>query len=107
MILFVSLAHARRAGERREYMKKVSRTDKDELRAEYKRSDFPDGFVRGKYADRIRESSNIVVLKPEVAEVFPNEEAVNSALQSLIELAKKTTRPKKRSTGRVKEEHSG
>jgi hypothetical protein len=80
-------------------MKKVSQTGKDELCAEYKRSDFPDGFARGKYASRIRESSNIVVLNPEVAEAFPNEEAVNSALQSLIELAQKTTRPKKRSTG--------
>ena len=88
-------------------MKKVSQTGKDELRAEYKLSDFPEGFVRGKYASRIRESSNIVVLKPEVAEVFPNEEAVNSALQSLIELAQKTTRPKKRSTRRAKEQHSG
>ena len=99
MILFVSSAHAKRAKERGEYMKKVSQTDKDELRAEYKRSDFPDGFIRGKYASRIRESSNIVVLNPEVAEAFPNEEAVNSALQSLIKLAQKTTRPKKRSTG--------
>ena len=80
-------------------MKKVSQTDKDELRGEYKRSDFPEGFVRGKYASRIRESSNIVVLSPEVAEVFPNEEAVNSALLSLIELARKATRLKKRSTG--------
>ena len=80
-------------------MKKVSQTDKDELRTEYKQSDFPEGFVRGKYASRIRESSNIIVLNPEVAEAFPNEEAVNSALKSLIELAQKTTRPKKRSTG--------
>ncbi len=80
-------------------MKKVSQTGKDELSAEYKLSDFPDGFVRGKYASRIRESSNIIVLNPEVAEAFPNEEAVNSALQSLIKLAQKTTRPKKRSTG--------
>ncbi len=87
-------------------MKKASQTDKDELRAEYKRSDFPEGFVRGKYADRIREASNIVVLTPEVAEAFPNKEAVNSALQSLIELAQKTTRPKRRSTERAKE-HSG
>ena len=45
-------------------MKKVSETGKDELRAEYKRSDFPGGLVRGKYASRIRESSNIVVLNP-------------------------------------------
>ena len=80
-------------------MKKDKKTDKDELRAEYKGSDFPGGLVRGKYAKRLRESSNIVVLKPEVAQVFPNEEAVNDALLSLIELAQKTTRLTKRSTG--------
>lgn len=80
-------------------MKKTDQNDKDELRVEYKRSDFPDGLVRGKYAERLRKSSNIVVLKPEVAEAFPNEEAVNNALLSLIELARKTARPTKRSTG--------
>lgn len=88
-------------------MKKGNETDQDELRSEYEQSDFPGGFVRGKYVDRIREASNIVVLKPEVAEVFPNEEAVNRALQSLIELAQKATCPKKRSIGRIKEKHSG
>jgi hypothetical protein len=72
-------------------MKKVDQRDKDELRAEYKREDFPGGLVRGKYAKRMRESSNIVVLKPEVADVFPNEEAVNNALLSLIKIAHKTT----------------
>lgn len=40
-----------------------------------------------------------VVLKPEVAEAFPNEEAVNSALRSLIDIAQKTTRFRKHSTG--------
>ena len=88
-------------------MKKVSQTDKDELRAEYKRSDFPEGLVRGKYAKRMRESSNLVVLKPEVADAFPNEEAVNSALLSLIELAHKTTRITKCSTGRTKRLRAG
>ena len=88
-------------------MKKSKVTETDELRAEYKRSDFPEGLVRGKYAERLRESSNIVVLKPEVAEVFPNEEAVNSALLSLIELAQKTTSPTKRSTGRAKRPRAG
>lgn len=53
--------------------KKAKRTPKDELRAEYKRSDFPKGLVRGKYAERLRESSNIVVLEPEVARAFPNQ----------------------------------
>jgi hypothetical protein len=80
-------------------MKKDKESDKNELRAEYKRSDFPDGLVRGKYAKRMKESSNIVVLKPEVAEAFPNEEAVNNALLSLIDIAQKITRPTRRSTG--------
>jgi hypothetical protein len=83
-------------------MKKAKQTDKDELRAEYKRSDFPKGLVRGKYAERLRESSNVVVLKPEVARAFPNQEAVNSALLSLIQIAKKTIRLSSRSTGRAK-----
>lgn len=88
-------------------MKKVKQTDRDELRDEYKPSDFPEGLVRGKYAKRVRESSNIVVLKAEVAQAFPNEEAVNSALLSLIELAQKTTRPSRRSTGRSKKLRAG
>jgi len=87
-------------------MKKDKEPDKDELRAEYKRSDFPAGLVRGKYAQRMRESSNIVVLKPEVARAFPNEDAVNNALLSLTELARKTTRPTRRSTGSPKKRAS-
>ena len=75
---------------------------KDELRPEYKRSDFPGPMIRGKYAKRLRGSSNIVVLKPEVAEVFPNEDAVNAALLSLIKLAQTTTRLKGHSSGRSK-----
>lgn len=75
---------------------------KDDLRKEYSRSDFPGGLVRGKYSARLKESSNIVVLKPEVAEAFPNEKAVNNALLSLIDIAKKTARSTKRSTGQSK-----
>ena len=80
-------------------MKKDKTPHKDELRPEYKRSDFPGGLVRGKYAERLKESSNVVVLRPEVAQAFPNEEAVNNALLSLIEIAQKTKRPTRRSTG--------
>ena len=87
-------------------MKKDKTPDKDELRPEYKRSDFPGGLVRGKYANRLKESSNVVVLKPEVAQVFPNAEAVNNALLSLINIAQKTTRPTKRSTGSAKKRAS-
>lgn len=74
-------------------MKKDKDINKDELRSEYKRSDFPCGLKRGKYAKRLKESSNIVVLRPEVAKAFPNEEAVNDALLSLIEIARKTIGP--------------
>ncbi len=90
-------------------MKKVNQNKNDELRTEYKIEDFPNGFIRGKYTKRIKESSNIIVLKPEVANVFPNEEAVNSALLSLIKLANKTTNITKHSTKRmrVKKAHSG
>jgi hypothetical protein len=87
-------------------MKRDKTPDSDELRREYKRSDFPGGLVRGKYAARLKESSNIVVLRPEVAEAFPNEEAVNNALLSLIDLAKRTTRPTRRSTGSAKKRAS-
>jgi hypothetical protein len=87
-------------------MKKDNDTDKNELRSEYKNSDFPGGLVQGKYAKRLKESSNIVVLRPEVAQAFPNEEAVNNALLSLIDIAHKTIRPTKRSTGSAKKQAS-
>jgi len=87
-------------------MKKDKTPEKDELREEYNRSDFPGGLVRGKYAKRLQESSNIVVLKPEVAQAFPNEAAVNNALLSLIEIAQKTAGRARRSTGSPKKQAS-
>jgi len=67
-------------------MKKAN-TASDELRPEYHREDFGP-MVRGKYAARLRESSNIIVLDPEIAEAFPNAKAVNDALRGLLNLAK-------------------
>jgi hypothetical protein len=69
-------------------MRKAKTAAEDELRPEYKRSDFGD-LVRGKYAERARASSNVVVLDPEVADLFPNAEAVNAALRSLAEIAQR------------------
>jgi len=71
-------------------MKKVDRVN-DDLRAEYRREDFGP-MVRGKYAARLKEASNIVVLDPEIAEAFPNTQAVNDALRGLLELARTSTR---------------
>lgn len=55
------------------------------MRAEY---DFSNG-VRGKYAKRFKEGTNIVVLAPEVAEIFPDSAAVNDALMALVQIAKR------------------
>ena len=49
----------------------------------------------------------LVLLRPDVAEAFPSEEAVNEALRSLIVIARKSTRLTKRSTGRGKKLPAG
>jgi hypothetical protein len=66
---------------------KKAETRIDELRPEYQREDFG-MMVRGKYAARTKESSNVVVLDPDVAEAFPNALAVSQALRALLELAR-------------------
>jgi hypothetical protein len=53
--------------------------------------DFSQG-VRGKYAERYAEGTNVVVLSPDVAEYFPNSEAVNTALRALVEIARKSAK---------------
>ena len=68
-------------------MKKV-KSRSDELRAEYKRADFKK-LERGKYYERVKASSNVIVLDSEVAAAFPNSTAVNKALHSLLEVAER------------------
>ena len=87
-------------------MKKANCAATDELRSEYRRSDFGH-LVRGKYAARVAAETNIVVLEPEVAKVFPNDEAVNEALRGLMDLAATTARLTSRSTGRAKKRRAG
>jgi hypothetical protein len=60
--------------------------DTDELRSEYKREDLGQG-VRGKYFEEYKKGTNLVLLSPDVAKVFPTEEAVNEALRYLIKVA--------------------
>jgi hypothetical protein len=63
-------------------MKKESRVRRTtEILEEY---DFRGG-VRGKYVARFQEGSNLVLLAPDVAEVFPDAESVNKALRTLME----------------------
>jgi hypothetical protein len=73
-------------------MKKKSdkRGRRDDLRREYdfsKRSG-----VRGKYTERYRAGTNLVLLSPDVAEHFPDEQSVNKALRTLIQSAKAPVR---------------
>jgi hypothetical protein len=53
--------------------------------------DFSNG-VRGKYAARYAAGTNVVVLSPELAEVFPDSEAVNEALRTLVRISGKSVR---------------
>ena len=64
-------------------MKKVK--PNDDMRPEYKLSDFKVPGVRGKYYERIkREGTNVVLLDRDVAKAFPNSASVNKALRSIL-----------------------
>jgi DNA-directed RNA polymerase subunit K/omega len=80
-------------------MKKAKSRVQNGLRRSYKRSDFPGGFIRGKYAARLAAGSNVVVLTPENAAAFPTSDAVNEALTGLVRVAK-SARLTSRSSGR-------
>lgn len=67
---------------RRNNMKRIQE-DPDMLE-EY---DFSQG-IKGKYAKKYDEGTNIVVIDPDVAEYFPDHDSVNKALRSLTEIIK-------------------
>ena len=74
-------------------MRKVkSQVADDEMRPEY---DFS-GAVRGKYYERFHQSSNLVLLDPDVSAAFPNSASVNQALRALASVARKSTRVMRR-----------
>jgi hypothetical protein len=60
----------------------------DNLRPEYDLSQLLKGGVRGKYAERFRTGTNLVLLAPDVAQAFPTDEAVNEALRLVMQMAK-------------------
>lgn len=64
--------------------KAEKREQGDELRREYNFKQLKGG-VRGKYAARYREGTNLVLLSPDVAAYFPDEQSVNKALRGLIQ----------------------
>jgi hypothetical protein len=60
----------------------------DELRPEYDMRDLLRTGVRGKYAERYKAGTNLVLLDPDVAKAFPDEQSVNNALRLVLELTK-------------------
>lgn len=68
-------------------MSQENETEADEMRPEYDIR----GGVRGKYFERFRQGTNVVLLQPDVAAVFRSSEAVNRALRELIEIARRQT----------------
>ena len=82
-------------------MRKDEPENHDDLRPEYTRADFGE-LVRGKYVERLKQESNVIVLDPRVAQAFPNSEAVNEALLSLLELTEKTARLTRRPVRRAR-----
>ncbi|MBW6484900.1 MAG: hypothetical protein K0B01_01945 [Syntrophobacterales bacterium] len=85
-------------------MNKVN--ESDELRSEYKREDLGQG-IRSKYFESYQKGTNLILLNPYVAKVFPTEAAVNEALMSFINVAQKSTGLNTHSPGRSKKLRAG
>ena len=77
-------------------MKKPEK-DTDEMRAEYHREDLGT-LVRGKYASSYAKATNVVVIDEALTKAFPNSEAVNEALRSLLTVATRITGRSTRTT---------
>ena len=68
-------------------MKTVKQED---MRKEYRREDLGKG-VRGKYFEEYKKGTNLILLSPDVATAFPDDDSVNNALRSLMKLAQQST----------------
>jgi hypothetical protein len=66
--------------------------DTDTMRSEYDFSNAERGVTAGRYA----QGTNVVLLDPDIAELFPDSRAVNEALRTFARLARGTRRPKAR-----------
>jgi hypothetical protein len=67
----------------------------DDLRPEYDLGKLK-GKTRGKYRARYGSGTNLVLLSPDVAKHFPDQESVNAALRTLIRLAKTSSATRRR-----------
>lgn len=64
-------------------MNQDSKIIDDEMQAEY---DFSGG-IRGKYYEAYQQASNVIILEPDVAEIFRDSASVNEALRMLTKIA--------------------
>ena len=77
-------------------MKKESPTKRtDELRTEYDLSKLRGG-IRGKYYQRATAGMKLVLIDPDLANLFPDAEAVNRALRVLVQAAQSVTKRRRR-----------
>jgi hypothetical protein len=60
----------------------------DEMLPEYDFSKMKGG-VRGKYVERYKTGTNVVLLDPDVAQAFPTSDSVNQALRLLIQISQR------------------
>jgi hypothetical protein len=72
----------------------------EDIRAEYRREDLGKG-VRGKHFEEFKKGTNLVLLTPELAKIFPTNESVNAALSTLVGVALSSTGLTRRSSGRA------
>ena len=86
------VAHAQR---KREPMKKHNERVFDELRPEYDLRQLVKSGVRGKYAKQYHAGTNLVLLDPDIREVFRSKRAVNDALRLVIQVAEGWQRRRK------------
>ena len=77
--------------------KKSAKGRNDDLRGEYDLGELLKTGVQGKYAQRHREGTNLVLLAPDVAEAFPTAEAVNETLRLVLQLAELRAKRRKAS----------
>ena len=78
--------------------KRSSEEQNDDLRPEYEFSQLLKTGVQGKYTERFREGTNLVLLAPDVAEAFPTAESVNEALRLVLQLTELRTKKRESST---------
>ncbi len=63
----------------------MNQDNNDDLQQEYDFSTMPDG-VRGKYAAEYDKDARLILLEPDVAEMFPSTKSVNDALRALSKI---------------------